>query len=46
MASRLLANGVSLDVLQLILGHAELDHVDPYLHVDKKILRQAFAEVL
>jgi integrase len=46
MASRLLANGVALDTLQMLLGHAELDHVDPYLQVDKKILRQAFAEVL
>jgi hypothetical protein len=46
MASRLLANGASLDVLQLILGNAELNHVDPYLQIDKKILRQAFAEVI
>ncbi len=29
-----------------MLGHAELDHVDPYLHVSKEILRRAFAEVL
>lgn len=43
---KLLANGVELDSLQILLGHAELDHVDPYLQVDKKILRQAFTEVL
>lgn len=46
MASRLLANGVELDTVQLMLGHAELDHVDPYLAVDKRVLRQAFVEVL
>ena len=45
MASRLLANGVELATVQLMLGH-ELDHVDPYLEVDKKKLRQAFADVL
>jgi integrase/recombinase XerD len=46
MASRLLGQGHSLETLQLMLGHAELDHVDPYLQVDKKKLRQAFADVL
>jgi integrase/recombinase XerD len=46
MASRLLANGVELGTVQLMLGHAELDHVDPYLEVDKRKLRQAFADVL
>lgn len=46
MASRLLANGVELDTVQLMLGHSELDHVDPYLEVDKKKLRLAFADVL
>ena len=45
MASRLLAHGHDLETIQLMLGH-ELDHVDPYLQVDKKKLRQAFAEVL
>ena len=46
MVSRLLEQGHDLETLQLILGHADLDHVDPYLQVDKKKLRQAFAEVL
>jgi integrase/recombinase XerD len=46
MASRLLDQGHSLETLQLMLGHTELDHVDPYLQVDKKKLRQAFAEVI
>jgi integrase/recombinase XerD len=46
MASRLLDQGHDLETLQLLLGHAELDHVDPYLQVSKQKLRQAFAEVL
>jgi site-specific recombinase XerD len=46
MASRLLEQGHSLETLQLMLGHAELDHVDPYLQVSKEILHRAFAEVL
>ncbi|GJJ03444.1 hypothetical protein RugamoR64_39820 [Duganella rhizosphaerae] len=46
MASRLLANGVELSTVQLMLGHAKLDHVDPYLEVSPAQLRQAFADVL
>ena len=46
MASRLLEQGHSLETLQLLLGHADLDHVDPYLQIDKKRLRQAFIDVL
>ncbi|WP_454776805.1 tyrosine-type recombinase/integrase [Janthinobacterium tructae] len=46
MASRLLEQGHSLETLQLLLGHADLDHVDPYLEVDNKKLRQAFIDVL
>jgi integrase/recombinase XerD len=46
MASRLLANGVELSTVQLMLGHAELDHIDPYLEVSNERLRQAFADVL
>lgn len=46
MASRLLANGVELDAVQLMLGHAELNHIDVYLQTDKKKLRQAFLDVL
>jgi integrase len=45
MASRLLASGVELDTVRLMLGH-ELDHVDPYLEVDKKRLRLAFEGVI
>lgn len=46
MASRLLDQGHDLETLQLMLGHAELDHLDPYLQVSKEKLRWAFAEVL
>lgn len=46
MASRLLAQDHDLETIQLMLGHAELDHVDPYLQVSKDTLRQAFAGVL
>jgi len=46
MASRLLAQGHDLETIQLMLGHAELDHIDPYLEVSNERLRQAFADVL
>jgi integrase/recombinase XerD len=46
MASRLLDQSHDLETLRLMPGHAELDHVAPYLQVDKKKLRQAFADVL
>ncbi|PWF45088.1 tyrosine-type recombinase/integrase [Massilia glaciei] len=46
MASRLLAQDHDLDTIQLMLGHADLECVDPYLEVSKERLRQAFAVVL
>lgn len=46
MASRLLAQGHDLGTIQLILGHATIECVDPYLEVSKNRLRQAFADVL
>ena len=46
MASRLLVNGVELSTVQLMLGDAELDHVDPYPEVSPAQLRQACAEAL
>lgn len=46
MASRLLAQDHDLETIQLMLGHAELDHLDPYLQVSKEKLRRAFADVL
>lgn len=39
-------NGASLDVVQQLLGQSELDHVLPYLEVDKDKFRQMFAEML
>nr|WP_202127020.1 tyrosine-type recombinase/integrase [Cupriavidus sp. SW-Y-13] len=44
-ASWLLAQGHSLETAQLLLGHAELDHVAPYLEVPKKEYREAIAEL-
>lgn len=46
MATRLLANGVELATVQLMLGHGELDHIGPYLEVDRRKLRQASTDVL
>lgn len=46
MASRLLEQGHELEALQLMLGRAELDYLDPYLQVSKGKLRRAFADVL
>lgn len=46
MATRLLVQGHDLETLQLMLGHADLDHLDPYLQVSKEKLRRAFADVL
>ncbi|CBJ37456.1 putative tyrosine recombinase xerD [Ralstonia solanacearum CMR15] len=37
-ASRLLAQGHSVETVQLLLGPAELDHVAPYLEVTKQEL--------
>lgn len=45
-ASRLMASGESLDTIQALLGHSELDHLMPYLEVCKDTLREMFAEVL
>lgn len=44
-ASRLLAQGHTIDTVQLLLGHAKLDHVAAYLEVTKQELREAMAEV-
>jgi site-specific recombinase XerD len=46
MASRLLAKGTDLDSVQQLLGHAEFDHIKPYLEVSKEKLIQAFSDVL
>ncbi|MEQ0776501.1 site-specific integrase [Paraburkholderia tropica] len=44
-ASRLMANGHSLETVQILLGHAHLDHVSPYLDVSAKEQRAAVAEI-
>lgn len=41
-ASRLLAAGVPLETVQALLGHADLDHVMPYLEVSDDTLREMF----
>lgn len=46
MASNLLRKGADLDTVQHLLGHAELDHVMPYLEVQPDRLREMFAEVI
>jgi integrase/recombinase XerD len=46
MASRLIAQGARVETVQLLLGHAELDHVRPYLQVSQKRLEAMFASVL
>jgi site-specific recombinase XerD len=46
MASRLIAQGARVETVQLLLGHAELDHVRPYLQVSQKRLEVMFASVL
>ena len=46
MAFRLIQQGADVETVQLLLGHAELDHVRPYLQVCSKRLEQMFADVL
>ncbi len=46
MASRLLGQGHDIEDIQLMLGHADIECVDPYLEVSKETLRQAFADVI
>lgn len=45
-ASNLLAKGHDIETVQQLLGHAELDHVMPYLEVSQKTLREMFFTVL
>lgn len=44
-ASRLVAQGHSLDTVQLLLGHSHLDHVSPYLEVSARDMRGAIAAI-
>jgi site-specific recombinase XerD len=46
MASRLIQQGADVETVQLLLGHAELDHVRPYLQVSPRRLEEMFAGVL
>jgi integrase/recombinase XerD len=46
MASRLLEQGQSIETLQLLLGHSEIDHVAPYIEVSQEKLKGMFAEAL
>jgi site-specific recombinase XerD len=46
MASRLIQQGAAVETVQLLLGHAELDHVRPYLQVSHRRLEEMFAGVL
>lgn len=46
MASRLIQQGEDVKTVQLLLGHAELDHVRPYLQVSQKRLQEMFSCVL
>ncbi|WP_082577482.1 MULTISPECIES: site-specific integrase [unclassified Massilia] len=43
MASRLIQQGADVETVQLLLGHAELAHVRPYLEVSSKKLEEMFA---
>jgi integrase/recombinase XerD len=45
-ASNLLKQGHDIETVQQLLGHAELDHVLPYLAVSDRRLRQMFCDVL
>lgn len=45
-ASRLVAAGLSVEDLQLLMGHSKLDHLEPYLEVNQDTLREMFSGVL
>lgn len=46
MASNLIAQGVNIESVQQLLGHADLEGLMPYLEVDPKKLREMFSAVL
>lgn len=45
-ATNLLHNDVSLEMLQVLMGHVEIDHLIPYLEVDQKKLCEMFESVI
>jgi site-specific recombinase XerD len=46
MASRLIAQGTAVEIVQLLLGHAELEDVRPYLHVSTRRLEECVCKRL
>ncbi|WP_233889971.1 tyrosine-type recombinase/integrase [Paraburkholderia flagellata] len=44
-ASRLVAQGHSLETVQVLIGHSHIDHVAPCLDVSQRELREAVAAV-
>ena len=46
LAAKVLAATGDVETVQMILGHAELDHTKPYLTVDQETIRRAFAVAL
>ncbi|KUZ89148.1 integrase [Burkholderia ubonensis] len=44
-ATRLIANGHSLETVQILLGHAHIDHVAPYLEVSGRERLEAVAAI-
>lgn len=46
MASRLIQQGADAETFQLLSGHAELDHVRPYLQVSQWRQEEMFTNVL
>jgi site-specific recombinase XerD len=46
MASRLIQQGADVETVQLLLGHAALDHVRPYLEVSQRRLEEMFTTAL
>lgn len=45
-ANRLLAKGHDPEVIQQLLGHADLDHTDAYLDVDARVLEAMFESAI
>lgn len=42
-ATRLVAQGQSIETVQRLLGHADIDHTDDYLDVDRRTLAEMFS---
>ncbi|WP_258224834.1 hypothetical protein [Aeromonas sp. HMWF014] len=46
LAAKVLATTGKVELVQLLLGHAEADHVWPYLDVDQAVIQKAFSIAL